>query len=414
MRNLFFAIIFFLALAAPAYALSTTLESSYAQGETIIVEITGSITSPLHASDVEFLRRHVQVGSFEYDLKRLGDRYFIYAVAPFAPNNYTLVLHNVETTINGQPATMDYTQNFSVTNETSLYTLRPGFIITGQDFNIELESYTDVPQQITVGTRANNTITLAPGINVREIEIEEFDYGLHRISIGQYVFPLYSTYSVSASNATFLPPRIIELDPIRFDHRFIRGRDPYTVTFVIRNTAGRDLSGFTFTYDDELFELKPSRLRKLAANETAAFNITVQGEDSVSEIISITIDDETFEVPLEIGFEEKNATNITIPPLNETVSKNTRAYSCRELNGLICLATQQCSGQEVAASEGVCCRGVCIAKKESNSLAWIGYLIGLMIIVVLLIITRRYFKAKSKARSENPLGKQVSRLEKPF
>lgn len=394
-----------------AQALSTTLEPFYAQGETIIIEITGSISSPLHVSDVEFLRGHVQVGSFEYDLKRLGERYFLYAVTPFIPNNYTLVLHDVETTVNGQPTIIDFYQNFTVTNETAPYTLRPGFIITGQDFDFDITLNLDLPQEITLGTASNSTITLNPGLNTREIEIEEFDYGLHTIPVGTYNFVLYSTYTIPQTNITPIgPPRIIELTPTRFEHRFIRGSDPYIVTFIIRNTADYDLTGFDFVYDDEQFELQPSRLRKLKANETATFNVTVLGEEGISEIMTITIDEETFELPLEIAFDDEPANNVTLPPL----SNGSQEYSCREYNGFICLATQQCSGETVATSEGACCRGTCVTLDKKSSLAWLGYMIGLIVVFVLVIIGGRYLKARKKSKDEDPLNKQVKKLERPF
>lgn len=408
--SLVLLVLFFL---APVYALSTTLAPEYAQGETIIIEINGQINAPLSASDIEFLRAHVQVGSFEYDLKRLGDRYFIYAITPFIPNNYTLALHDVQTTVNGQPTTIDFFQNFTVTNETADYTVRPGFALTGQDVELEIVLNKDVPQQIVFGP-SNNNITLSPGSNNLELEIEQFDYGLYTISIGIYEFVLYSTHAIPQSNETPLPPRILELSPVRFDHRFIRGSEPYVVAFFIENTGDRDLSGFDFVYDDERFELNPSRLRSLDMNETAWFNVTVLGEDDVSEIITISIDDEVFELPLEIRFEDENATNSTLPPSNVTVPNGNTQYSCREYNGFICLDSQQCSGETVTTSEGACCRGTCVEVDKKSSLAWLGYMIGFIVLFLIIIVGGRYLKARSKAKSENPLEKQVKKLERPF
>lgn len=412
MRILSLILVTFICIS-PVYALSTTLASEYAQGETIIIEINGPINVPLSSSDMEFLRGHVQVGSFEYDLKRLGDRYFIYAIAPFIPHNYTLALHDVQTTINGQPTTLDFFQNFTITNNTADYTLRPGFALTGQDVELEITLHTDVPQQITFGP-SNSNRTLTPGLNTLELEIEDFDYGLYTVPVGVYDFMLYSTHTIPQSNQTTLPPRIIEFSPVRFDHRFRRGSGPYVVAFFIENTADHDLSGFDFVYDDERFEVNPSRLRSLDVNETVWFNITVLGEDDVSEIITISIDDEVFELPLEITFEDENATNSTLPSSNVTLPNGNTEYSCREYNGFICLASQQCSGETVTTSEGACCRGTCVDLEEKGSLAWLGYMIGFIVLFLIVIVGGRYLKARSRAKSENPLDKQVKKLERPF
>ena len=381
----------------------------------MIAELSGSIFGSLSASDIEFTRGHVQVGSFEYDLKRLGDRYFLYAVAPFAPNNYTLLIHNVETLINGQQVVIDFMQNFTVTNETAPYTLRPGLIITGQDFDISFTSYAELPQEISLEVAGNTTLVLAPGVTTREVEIEEFTYGFHTLLLGRYEFSLYSTYVAPATNHTSSgPPRIIELSPGRFDHRFIRGTEPHVVTFIIRNTAERDLSGFEFTYDDDRFKLEPSRLRKLKANETATFNLTVLSEESISDLFTILVDDEEFELPLELLFDEENASTVVAPSSNVTTSSVTGQYSCNELNGRVCLTSQQCSGETVTTKEGACCRGSCIDVKKTTSLVWLGYVIGLIALLILIIIGGRYLKTRSRMKEENVLHKQIKKLEKPF
>ena len=400
--------------ASSASALSLSLSQSYAQGETIIAELSGSIFGSLSASDVEFTRGHVQVGSFEYDLKRLGDRYFLYAVAPFAPHNYTLIIHNVETLVNGQQVVIDFMQNFTVTNETAPYTLRPGLIIAGQDFDISFTSHAELPQEISLELAGNTTLTLMPGITTREIEIEEFAYGLHSLSLGRYEFQLYSTYTPPETNDTSSgQPRIIELSPGRFDHRFIRGKEPHIITFTVRNTAERDLSGFKFTYDDKRFELEPSRLRTLKSNETATFNLTVLSEESISDLFTITVGDEEFELPLELFFDEENATTV-IGPSSNVSSNGTGFYSCSELNGRVCLTSQQCSGETITTKEGACCRGSCIDVKETTSLAWLGYVIGLIVLLILIIIGGRYLKTRSRMKEDNVLHKQIKKLEKPF
>lgn len=392
------------------YALDTTINPSYAQGETMLVEITGSIRSSLQPSQVEFLRGHVQVGSFEYDLKRLGNRYFLYAIAPFASNNYTLVIHNVETFVNGQATTLDIVENFTITNETAPYTIRPGFMISAEDSSIIVTSHEDVPQEIVFMSEENNSVTLQPGQNTLRFDIEPFGYGLHFINVGGYEFPLYSLHQSSPSDPP-MQPRIIELSPLRIEERFVRTNQPRVLTFIITNTADRELEDFTFEYDDERYELKPARLRSLEANQSVTFNLTLLKEEDVSDSFIITVDDESIELPLEVRFVEESFNETT--PLNITPGSENR-YHCEELNGRICLAAQQCSGESVSSLEGSCCRGTCVQVEQTQSLAWLGYLIGVVVVFIILIVLGRYLKARSRAKGENPLENRMKKLEKPF
>ncbi len=387
-------------------ALSTTLEERYAQGETMLVEITGSIIEPLDSSDVEFLRGHVQVGSFEYDLKRLGDRYFLYAITPFIPNNYTLVIHNVATFVNGQNQVVDIMQNFTVTNETALYTLKPGFIITNSSFDLSIILNTDTDEEITLSGGTNRSLLLRPGANNVRVTLDSFSPGLNLISVGMYSFPLYNLRTSNTSPN--LQPSIIEILPLRIEERFIRNSDPKIITFIIRNRAERELTNFEFVYDDDRYKLTPSSLRRLKANETASFNMTVLGNQSnTSDVFRITVDDETFDVPIDVSFTNE------VSPIISRPSSNATGYYCNELNGKICLASQQCSGESVSTLDGLCCRGTCIDSSKESSLAWIGYLIGGIVLVIGAIIAVRYFKAR-KSQSENVLGKQIKKLERPF
>ncbi len=388
-------------------ALSTTLQESYAQGETMLVEITGSILESLGSSDVEFLRGHVQVGSFEYDLKRLGDRYFLYALTPFTPNNYTLVIHNVATFINGQNQRVDIIQNFTVTNETAPYTLKPGFIITESAFDLSLTLNRDVPEEIILSEGTNRSVLLRPGNNNVRMSLDSFPQGLHIISVGTYTFPLYN---IRAQNASVVfEPRILEILPLRIEERFVRAQSPKVVTFIITNRADRQLEDFEFDYNKDRYKLSPSSLRRLKVNETVTFNVTVLGNESrMNESFHITVDDETFEVPFDISLTDE------IPPsISRPSPGNATGYYCNEVNGNMCLATQQCSGESVSTLDGNCCRGTCIEAPKKSSLSWIGYLIGGIVLVIGAIIAVRYFKAR-KSSTENPLSKQLKKLEKPF
>ena len=83
-----------------ASAISTTIKPVYQPGETMIIEIQGNILEPIKKEDIELKRVNVQV-PFEYDFKKIGSKYFLYAILPQSQNNYTLYIKNIATTSNG-------------------------------------------------------------------------------------------------------------------------------------------------------------------------------------------------------------------------------------------------------------------------------------------------------------------------
>jgi hypothetical protein len=89
-----FSLILFLMILLPLTSgLSSDLHTTYQPAETMLVELQGSILEEIPKENVFFLRGHVQT-VVEYDLKKLGNHYFLYAVAPLAENNFTLEIKN--------------------------------------------------------------------------------------------------------------------------------------------------------------------------------------------------------------------------------------------------------------------------------------------------------------------------------
>ena len=122
------SLLLLLFLISSVSAISTDMKEIYNQGETLIVEILGNILQPIDKEDVEIFRGHVQV-PIDYDVKRVGDNYYFYGIAPLDENNYTLKINDILTTVNGVEQRIDFEQNFTTSNEISPYSIKPGFAI---------------------------------------------------------------------------------------------------------------------------------------------------------------------------------------------------------------------------------------------------------------------------------------------
>lgn len=177
-------------LIGSACALSTNIEDSYSRGENIIVEVSGNILEPIFPEDVEFRRGHVRV-PVEFDIKRLGEKYYIWAIAPNPEEdtNYTLVIEDVVATAEGRVDEIDYEKDFLVSGDLVSYTINPGFVFAKSDFEVEIFLNEDFNKEIAI---EEQTVTLKPGKNFIEFSVNDFEGAqLNIISIGDYDMPAY-------------------------------------------------------------------------------------------------------------------------------------------------------------------------------------------------------------------------------
>lgn len=172
-------------------AISSDMKDSYLPGETIMVKISGNILEPIGAANVEFRRNHVLV-PFDYDLKKLGDGYYLWALAPETQINYSLSIKDISTYVSGKVQKVDYLKNFSVGGNLSDYSVKPGFVLTDSDFEIKVQFNEDLDKTIGVKLVEERDITLKPGENIIKFSISEINKtGLYNLTIGKYNLPAY-------------------------------------------------------------------------------------------------------------------------------------------------------------------------------------------------------------------------------
>ncbi len=383
-------------------ALSFEMQESYQPYETMIIKILGPVLEPLYPSNVKLQRQHVQV-AFEYDIKRIGDDYFVYGIAPLSSQNYTLILEDAATLVNGQRQLLALEQVFSVSEETVSYTLRPGFIIATADFEISLTSHQDQPEAIFVGAQ-NSSVILAPGENKIRFSIQELNSGFNFLTVGRYKMPVFVIKPLPVeTQVQNITGRVIQLAPGYIVTTLIRGEE-HLVTFRIINVGAKEIKKFIFDYDDERYQLAPKTFSRLNTNGSAEFNLTLKAmNESFEDTIKITADNETLDLYLNITYTLKDITSVNISSF-QNGSRPAQGYYCEELNGKICSSGEQCSGEIIQSLNGPCCKAPCTVK-EKNSYAWVGYLIGLLVFVVLFIVGARYLKSKKGKMPSLTTGK---------
>ena len=172
-------------------AISTDIADSYRPGETIITEISGSILEPILATNVELKREHILV-PFDYEIKRLGERYYLWFIAPEQKTNYTLRIKEITSYVSGSVKKTDYEKNFSVSGNVTDYSVKPGFILTDKDFEIKVQLNEDRDKTVEMRFSEETDYTLKPGENTIKFSVGGInETSLLNLSIGRYVIPVY-------------------------------------------------------------------------------------------------------------------------------------------------------------------------------------------------------------------------------
>ncbi|MEK6925769.1 MAG: dickkopf-related protein [Nanoarchaeota archaeon] len=131
---------------------SATIEmkSSYLQGETIIAKVSGNFYDTIQESNIYFYRGHVKI-PMDYDVAKIGDFYYIKAsLLGKTESNYSLSIKNVRHYEAGLLKTDDITKNFTVTNQIADFSLSKGFVISSNNFSIDVQNLKDLTLSLNV------------------------------------------------------------------------------------------------------------------------------------------------------------------------------------------------------------------------------------------------------------------------
>lgn len=396
------AILFVLVCVPNVSAFSTDMKEVYQPGETMIITLIGNVVEPIGKGDVEFLRGHVAV-PFDYDIKRIGEDYYVYAVIPPTENNgtmYSFVIHDLDTTVDGQNQKIEYSQNFTVMGEKKPYSITPGFFIVNDTFELTVNSYVDERIVVQTNFPVPREVTLNSGENTIEFEVKGIGGGIYDVSFGDYVFPVLLLSEVRDR------PNIFGFNPPLFDE-VILINTPHTYKITIINNGEDDLENVVFDYDTDLFSLTPGNLKKLDAGDTAELSLVLRElRKDIDSQIWVYSGNMSQSLPVRISYtsdqtkidEAKNRSGII-------------GYDCAELSGKVCSASQTCSEKTVATrDEANCCIGICQSGESSISgTGWIGWALGVILVLVLAYSMMKYYKGKNKPGA---LEKRIESAEK--
>ena len=138
-------------------AVEVSMNSAFAQGETLLAKFSGNFVDQITDDNVFFYRNHLAIPMI-YDVVKINNDFYVYALLQEdqEPGNYSLSIRGVEYYKATQIVDDDIASNFTVTEETAEFSINPGAVFTATDFSVEIQNLLD--KSITVIVETDSSI----------------------------------------------------------------------------------------------------------------------------------------------------------------------------------------------------------------------------------------------------------------
>lgn len=324
----------FICFSLDISSLEIDMKTNYSQQETLIAKIPGEFLTPILKENVYFYKRHIRT-PMDFEISKLENSYYIYAILPSISDDFSLVITGVQYKDLGKISTEDIVKNFTISNETADFNIRPGFVKTSNFFSINLQNLKYENTEVTIKTDKSESSSGFFSSIFGSASSEENKIVLSSGETKKLTF--------NTENFNEITLKVIEI---------VSEKTNYTLLVYVVPDLPESSSG-------------DSETKKSDSSDSG--QIVLEGNNTARE---------TDKLP--------------------SVNQQSNAQTCKEINGVLCGENYECSGELRYAKDGKCCLGECI-KIENNStiykfLGW--FLIIVLMFLVYWFFVRKYFVKK--------------------
>ena len=408
MKKLVLISILIISLLSLASAVEIRLTKEiYSPNELLQAEIYGNFIDGIELKNIYFYReRNIPV---IYDISKSEGKYLLYALLPSKEGNYTLKIKNTRYETDTGTSTEDIIKEFKVQtgNETTL-TINPGFLITREDFHIQVEASENIEVEVefleekqTISLTQNKEEKIYFSIegveNYTETNIKINDY-----LIPVFIFPKNTQIVVTSETSKF------RFNPLEIDATILEDESYFfQVSIVNFGRNNINIIKLSSNLSDKLnIEIVPDFISEIEAGKEKFVNLTLSPEKDGTFLGTIFADSENLSAELEV--------NIEVTLNKSDVGYEWPAFTgdgtCAEAEGRVCPVEEKCSVPLELATDGYCCKGECIAR-DTGSGSWV-YGVVIIIVVILGVLVLALFMRKKQRKSINILKQRQENYEK--
>lgn len=131
------------------------MPEEFNRGETLIAKLEGNFVEPIYKENVHFYKNNFgrEITMEPHSIQKVKDYYYLYAwIGNKSSGNYSLSLEDIKYKKGISTSEEDIIKNFTILEEWADFNIKPGFIITDDDFNVELLNLQDIKKNISIST----------------------------------------------------------------------------------------------------------------------------------------------------------------------------------------------------------------------------------------------------------------------
>lgn len=419
--------LFVFVMVSSVSAISSNLGDVYEPGETIIAELSGVILDEIDPLQVKLKRTNVEI-AMDYGIKRLEERYFIWLNAPKVEEEYTLIIENILTNVDGVAQREDFQKTFSVVGNLTKYSIKPAVVFASEDFKITASLNGDFSETISVDFPSAREVVLNPGDNEIDFSISGVaESQLVFVSIGKYSVPVYVVGQGAVvdddGNVVIIDDDDEPIDDIEDEDgtvplvnfafsssviktTLLEGTSPSPVIFEIKNTGEGDVTP-RFSYNSQILEISPNPGATISSGEIGQFELRYNNVgEGIREAVVVSSGEFSDFFLVIVNF-TSNEQAVSTELFDE--ADGSIFYSCSELRGLICGGEEACSVDTIDSSSGACCVASCV-EDSGSGLSIIGWVLGFIVLVILFFVYKKYKKANPE--KDKQVKKRFASAEK--
>lgn len=388
----FFLLFILVIILNPVSAMELEMKDSFKKGETLFAKISGSLVDSILPSNIIFYRGHVKV-PFNFDITRINEDYYLYALLPETENNYTLSIEGVRYRQGSQITNISTQKNFSITSETADFYIDPGFVITKGDFSVKVQNLKN--SKINININSEEEIELLSG-QVKNIdfqvkpEVQPTVRTIKLLSDSQsydlIVYILENKTAEDEKRKFIFSPKELEISLATNSNK--------SFPIFLENTGELDIENLSLSLSREIYQfakLSTEEIKDFEKNSSIRIDLQVfsDTEINISGAVRAKTDFDLVYLPLKINFirdfTPENNSN-AIPTEN----------SCLELGGSKCDSDEYCDGSLYGAVDGTCCVGQCKKAESEENGGSLTKIIGWSMLGILVLIVGWFFLKKYK------------------
>jgi len=386
-------------------AIEVSMDSKFSQGETLLAKFSGNFIDQIRDENVLFYRGHVKI-PIVYDVVKIEEEFYVYALlAGKTEGNYSLSIEGVRYMKGTDIVDDDIVSNFSISNETAVFSVNPGVLITTNDFPVEFQNLQD--RKITININENSpSIDSQKSLELKSGEKKKVFFSVEENPVKGIVSVEFSSGDFSYILPAYIDSGItdeekekkLEFHPQSATVSLATNSDAKRIIYI-ENTGEEILEDILFDVSPLLepyVEIFPDKINKLEPNETEKIEIQISS-DAQEKIIEGDV----------IAFTENFSASFTLVldfvkdfvPANG--SEPLIVTSCEDLGGIVCTEGLECSGDIVQSKNGDCCIAplVCQEPKKPSSGKYIGWGLLILAFVFLFWFYKRRYKRVAKRKA---------------